>query len=202
MPDTDDSEPTKVLNPPAPRSIPCASARRDGEAMALLGQIGRDEPEHVGAWFLRGHLHARLRQYGEAVGAFATCIVLRPQFAQAYFQRRLAFHAMRDYPQALTDFDQVVRLEPTYAEGFVRRGVTRQFLNRFPEAVADFTTAIDCGERTPRVFILRSRSKAWAGDAVGGKATCGGRWRSPRPTRPAGWNAASAASTSPSPAPR
>jgi len=147
-----------------------AANRRDADALTVLQHVCRAEPDHVGAWFLRGHTHARLRQFGDAAGAFSTCIVLRPRLAQAFFQRGLAYHAMRDYPQALTDFDQVVRLEPGYAEGFVRRGVTRQFLNRFAAAADDFTAAIDLGERTPRLFILRSRSKAWAGDAGGAEA--------------------------------
>ncbi|WP_020468677.1 serine/threonine-protein kinase [Zavarzinella formosa] len=144
-----------------------SASQHDKESLELLRQICADEPGHVGAWFLRGHSHARLGQHAEASGAFGTCIVLRPQFSQAYFQRGISYHAMRDYPQALTDFDRLVRMEPKFMEGFVRRGVTLQFLNRHADAVVDFTAAIDLGEHSPRLFIMRSRAKAGAGDKTG-----------------------------------
>src|SRR5262249_48006240 len=74
-----------------------------------------------------------------------------------------------DHEEARADFDRFLTSRPRVAEGYVNRALALEALGRRAEALADLDKAIDLGVSQTRVYFIRSRLGAAAGDAKGAK---------------------------------
>jgi tetratricopeptide (TPR) repeat protein len=146
------------------------TAGRYRQAVPLLREATRREPQNVWAWFVRGNAHERLGQYPRAEACFDTCIALWPDFHWAYFNRGLAALRQQQWEQAEGDFDHCLRLRPDVAEAYVNRALARQGRGAFAAAADDVTAALDRGAADTRLFLLRAQLRRQAGDAAGAAA--------------------------------
>jgi tetratricopeptide (TPR) repeat protein len=147
-----------------------SAAGRPGEALALLEQATRQEPDNVWLWFDRGLCHEQLGQDADAVACYNACLALRPRFALLYCKRGLVYLRQRQHARAAADFDQALQHQPDLAEALVNRALARLGLKQYAAAEEDLTRALALGVSAPRVHLIRARVRAQAGDARGAQA--------------------------------
>ena len=137
------------------------------EALPLLQQASRLEPQNFWAWFILANGYERLGLDGRAESCYGACIALWPSFPWAYFNRGLALLRQRDYQLACADFDQVLRLRPDLVEAYLNRALLRQGLRQFKKAEDDLTEALKRDGAPTRLFFLRARVRTQLGDQAG-----------------------------------
>lgn len=124
------------------------------EALAVLGEIVRQEPENTlarqvlaKAYNNAGVEATTQKRWQEAVRAFEEALRLDPTLETARANRSAALWKWgvsleeRDLSQALRIFEQFLEAEPKSVAGHVRVGVLYAQLNDFPRALAAFERA-------------------------------------------------------------
>ncbi len=158
------------------------------DALALLGGFCERHPDHFGAWFLRGTCRDALGRHAEAAADLSVCVALRPDFPLAYAHRGLARLNGKLWADAEADFTRALELKPDWMLALLNRALAREGLKKYGPAAGDLTTAAADGDAPTRVYFLRSRVRAAAGDAVGAAADrAEGLKREPRD--PLSWTA-------------
>jgi tetratricopeptide (TPR) repeat protein len=173
----DDAHSARLANKAA--TLPCKTVRdlywqasvhfsqgRPGEALPLLHEATRREPDNFWAWFVLANCYDRLGQDVRAESAYATCTALMPDFAWSHFNRGLALLRQRDYTRAITQFDSAIRLKPDLIDAIINRALAHQGDRDYRNAIADLTTAIEQGSTETRLYFLRSRLQGLLGDAT------------------------------------
>ncbi len=146
-----------------------AAAGRPREALPLLREATRRDPQHFWAWFLLGNCQDELGDDGSAVSCYGSCIVLAPHAPAAFFNRGLAHLRRKDYEQARADLERTIQLRPDRDEAHINLALALQGLGRHADAVKELTAALDRGAAPTRVYFLRARARQRAGDAEGAR---------------------------------
>jgi tetratricopeptide (TPR) repeat protein len=139
------------------------------DALPLLQEAARREPQNFWAWFTLANGYDRLGMDARAEGCYDACLALWPRFHWAHFNRGLAYFRQQDYLLACADFDETIRLRPDLADAYLNRALARQGLNQLAEAEQDFTEAMDRGGQATRLHFLRSRVREKRGDKEGAR---------------------------------
>lgn len=147
-----------------------AKGGRFREALPILRDAVRSNPQDYQVHFLKGICHDYLAQHSDAASEYSVCIALRPTFFGAYYNRGLSLLRQNEFKLALADFDEVERLQPDHSELYVQRSIARQGVGKPAEAISDLTTALDRGFAQTRVFFMRAKLREKTGDAAGAKA--------------------------------
>src|SRR5262249_47944039 len=79
----------------------------------------------------------------------------------------LAYLRQQDYSAALADFDHGVAQRPELPEPYLNRALARQGLGQFKSAIEDLTTALEKPNAPTRIYFMRARVRARAGDRAG-----------------------------------
>ena len=142
------------------------AAGRLREALPLLQDATRLEPQNFWAWFVLANCWDRLSVDGEAKACYGTCIALQPSFPWAHFNRGLVLLRQQDYRSACTDFDTVIETRPDLTDAYLNRALARQGLQQYAQAEQDLTEALNRGGPT-RLYFLRARIREKRGDKDG-----------------------------------
>ncbi|MHC5539672.1 tetratricopeptide repeat protein, partial [Singulisphaera rosea] len=95
------------------------------------------QPQEFWSSFYQGLCQYRLKQYGEAVATFRTCIAIRPN-AVCYYNRGLALEALGKIESAKRDYGRALSLDPGLASAALNRGILAYHEGRNHEAIEDF----------------------------------------------------------------
>jgi tetratricopeptide (TPR) repeat protein len=139
------------------------------EALPLLHEATRREPQNFWAWYSRGICYENLAEDARAEACFDVCTALWPSFPWTYYHRGLTFLRRENYPLAAADFDQVLRLRPGLTSAYMSRALARLGLKKYDQAIADLTTALDLGATETRIYFMRATARARAGDQEGAR---------------------------------
>jgi serine/threonine protein kinase/tetratricopeptide (TPR) repeat protein len=139
------------------------------EALPLLNEAIRLKPKDFHLHHLQAVCHDNLAMYAEAISCYRACIALRPDSHMAYLNRGLSYLKQGNYELARADFDQVVRMNPDFVETYVYRAMALEGLKKYADAIGDVTEAIDRGDTQTRLYFLRAKFRADAGDPEGAK---------------------------------
>lgn len=141
------------------------------EAVTLLQELVRKEPQHFAAWYLLGNCYLDgLARESDAVACYTTCLALWPDFYAAYYNRGLAELRRRHHAEALQDFNRALQLRPEHAESFIHRALVYKNLTKYAEAEADLSAALKLGASPSRLHLLRSEVRGLRGDRPGAAA--------------------------------
>jgi serine/threonine protein kinase len=149
-----------------------AVSGRYKEALPLLNEATRRDPENFLAWYVTGYCFNNLALYGDAVASYTTCAALRPDFAPNWHNRARARLSRNDDARldnrlAVADLDEALRLKPDLAEALVDRAFAHQRLNDPRAAVADLTRAVELRPGLTHAYFMRAQSRRQIGDAAG-----------------------------------
>jgi serine/threonine protein kinase/lipoprotein NlpI len=140
------------------------------QALPLLSEATRLQPQYVWPWFYQGFCHQELGQDLEAIRCYTACIALAPRLSNSYlpyFNRGLAYVRQRRFPEACADFDQAISLRPGAAEAFINRGIARTEAGQYAAAIEDLSHALELDPSLTRVYFLRATARERAGDRAG-----------------------------------
>jgi tetratricopeptide (TPR) repeat protein len=100
----------------------------------------------------QGLIHARLRQYLQAVEPYTQALALGPD-ATTLAYRGWVYLKLEAPRPALRDFDEALKLDPDHAYALCGRGHARLSLGRMTDAVADAEQALRRGSQTEQVLF-------------------------------------------------
>ncbi|MDE2379280.1 tetratricopeptide repeat protein [Bradyrhizobium sp.] len=121
--------------------ITTTDRRRGAEYDRLTDAINRN-PQDADAYYKRGNILARLKEYDLAANDFGRAIEYGPGNAQAYNNRCFVYVALGRGQMAVTDCNEALRLRPDYADALDSRGLANLMLGRLDPAIADFNDAL------------------------------------------------------------
>ena len=102
-------------------------------------------PYYTQAYYLRGQIFAKQKDFAQAINDFDKAISQDSSFAGALHQRALAHQESRDYRQALKDFDSALALEPLNALTLRDRAIAHRDAGNYDQAVDDYEEAMRLG---------------------------------------------------------
>ena len=102
-------------------------------------------PYYTQAYYLRGQIFAKQKEFAQAVKDFDTAISQDSSFASAMHQRALVHQENRAYGQALKDFDRALALEPLNALTLRDRALAHRDAGDYDQAVDDYEEAMRLG---------------------------------------------------------
>jgi eukaryotic-like serine/threonine-protein kinase len=140
------------------------------EALPLLDEAIRRDPQNFAAWFVQGDCHDALSHDAEAAACFSACIALRPAFHGSWFNRGLVYLKQRLYEGSLADFDRAIKLRPDLPDAYINRALAKEGRNDYRSAVQDLTAALERGTPRTRVYFMRAYAHRKAGDQAAAKA--------------------------------
>jgi regulator of sirC expression with transglutaminase-like and TPR domain len=135
-----DPRPDVVKPPPIP-DRPSIDPADDALIKNLDVQL-QHNPRDAVAFYKRGQLYARNRDYSRAAADFDAAIQLNPKDAEAFNNRCWARAMFTDLQIALKDCNEALRLQPRYADALDSRGLVHLKLDMIQEAVADYDAAL------------------------------------------------------------
>jgi serine/threonine protein kinase/tetratricopeptide (TPR) repeat protein len=146
------------------------------EALPLLQEATRRDPQNFLAWFVQGYCHHLLSQFGDAIGCYTTCVALRPDFAPSHYNRGLARlyrndeSRYQDNLRAAADFTEAIRLDPVLVDAYFDRAVARRRLKDPRGAIADLDRVLELRPGRIEAYFNRALSRREIGDGAGAGA--------------------------------
>jgi tetratricopeptide (TPR) repeat protein len=131
-----------VNRPSESKTDQIATDRRRGAEYDRLTEAINRNSQDADAYYKRGNILARLREYEPAGRDFSRTIELDPMNAQAFNNRCWVNVALGLGQMAITDCNEALRLRPDYADALDSRGLANLMLGRLDPAISDFNDAL------------------------------------------------------------
>jgi len=144
-------------------------AYRDGrndEAISLLDEAIKLDPNNAGIHVDRGNVWYVKQAYERAIADFSEAIHLDPNCATAYCNRAFALNTVGGLDEAVTDFNAAIRLEAQFGRAYNGRGRVFQAKGMIDTAIADFDEAIRLDPNYAAAYENRSTAYAKKGNAA------------------------------------
>jgi len=95
------------------------------------------------AYFNRGKVYGKLKNYKKEITDYTTALQLDPDFAEAYKFRGTAYRHINKYTEAIRDFSCAIQIQPDDAEALFNRGIVYYYSDQPELAVEDYTRVIE-----------------------------------------------------------
>jgi tetratricopeptide (TPR) repeat protein len=162
-------------SPPAP-SAPSPTAEADqlvrkavgliesnpAEAKTVLQQAVAKDPRSVQANFQLGHVYVKLKEYPNALSAYAKAGEIDPNFADAFFNMGYVNAVRKEYAKAERMYAKVVTLSPVYVdEALFNLGMVQEKQGKRKESLQNIEKAlsINPGNEPARKALARMKGK-------------------------------------------
>lgn len=120
------------------------------QAIALLREVIREEPDDADAHLLLGATLALVPERSEAVKELQRAVELRPTFAPAYSALGAALARFAELDAARRMFEKAIELDPTFAEAHVNLALLLAQRKEFTSAREHFVRAIEIQGNSPQ----------------------------------------------------
>jgi tetratricopeptide (TPR) repeat protein len=144
-------------------------AGENRQALALLGELSRQDPRNEFVWFWSGICFARLGQYERAADHFNTSIALRPDYFGSHLERGRAQLALKRFEPALADLDRAIVLKPDTVTAYLDRAVVKSESKDYAGSIADLTHVLNSEGAPTRAYFMRARVRDMAGEREGAR---------------------------------
>ncbi|EJN08824.1 lipopolysaccharide assembly protein LapB [Herbaspirillum sp. YR522] len=118
------------------------SGRNDGQALQLIEQATRLQPELADAWHRRAMLQERAGQFDSARRSMAQALRLDRQRAGYWLDAGLIEHADGMFEDALRYFDEALIVDPELTDAHVSRGTSLARLRQYEQAIDSYRRAL------------------------------------------------------------
>jgi len=120
----------------------------------LWSYVIEKEPQTVPrAYYNRGVVFYRMRQFDKAITDFDKAISLRPSYYKAYNNRGLVLAQMGHYDLAIENYNIVIDLRPLDDTAYYNRGLALNRIGEVDRAKADFDRSIQLNPLNHKAYI-------------------------------------------------
>jgi serine/threonine protein kinase/Flp pilus assembly protein TadD len=159
-------------------------SRKYSDALALLEQVVKKEPQHAPGQFCLAYCKEQLGQHDAALERYEVAQSLLPKDARPAVQHGIIHMVQAKHQEAVKDFTQAIDLDPVHPlahrnRGFAqfRLGERNQERSRmkeaeafFKNAEADLTKALALGAGPMQIHLYRAQVRQKLGNTVGAVA--------------------------------
>lgn len=96
-------------------------------------------PDYAEAYYNRGNLKAKTKDFVGAMNDYKKAIVLNPEFHPAYTQLGTLKAMMNQMDEAMQYFNKALEIKPDFTEALLNRGIAEISLRDYKGAVRDFS---------------------------------------------------------------
>ena len=119
-----------------------AQQGRNAEALDMIGQALRIDPNVPDALLNYGNVLKNMGRFDEALAAYDRALAVRPGFVGALFNTANAYREMKRPADAVAGYDRVLSLQAGHEGALVNRGNALHTLGREKDALASFDAAL------------------------------------------------------------
>jgi tetratricopeptide (TPR) repeat protein len=134
-----------------------AAAGQEAQALVVLNQAVRQQPESAAAYLARGDAYARAGEPERALEDYGLALALEPQNPAVFLSRGLVSFALREYERAIGDFDRHLALAPDSAPGYYNRALAHTARGDHQSALADYNRYLALRPLDADGFVARGR---------------------------------------------
>ena len=115
-----------------------------GDLESALEAFGKaiERGPNAGAYYGRGVVRCKLRDYPAAIADLCRAIEMRPRFPAAFTERGLAHVESGDVEKGIQDYDTAIAIDPSYGVAHENKGAACLMLERWAEAVPHLDIAL------------------------------------------------------------
>jgi tetratricopeptide (TPR) repeat protein len=135
------------------------------EALKLVNQAIKLQPNYTQAYVLRGWLHSQLKNNSQALLDYNKAISIDPEYDGSYLLRASAKIALEDQSGALNDYNKAISINPENFIALENRGSVKLILSDGRGALDDFNRASKINNNSDRLIV--SIGRCGANGAVG-----------------------------------
>lgn len=125
---------------------------RDAEALGLVDEMLRTEPQNAAAHYQKAAIFSKTNQTDKAVGSYRDAVTADPNMAAAWFDLGVIYYNQEKYAEALPAYQTVVKLEPENYKAHANLASTFRQLERFAEANAAYKAAEPGNKNNPDLY--------------------------------------------------
>ncbi|MBD0400913.1 tetratricopeptide repeat protein [Flammeovirga sp. EKP202] len=114
----------------------------NGEAISLLDNITRINPDNPITWHDLGALYYKNKMLDKAKDCFTKSLILNPQLSISYNHRGIIYENQKQYSLAFDDFTRAIQYDTTYVDAYNNRGLIYMHFEDYSQAEGDFSDAI------------------------------------------------------------
>lgn len=132
------------------------------EAKTVLQQAVAKDPRSVQANFQLGHVYVKLKEYPNALSAYAKAGEIDPNFADAFFNMGYVHAVRKEYAKAERMYAKVVTLSPVYVdEALFNLGMVQEKQGKRKESLQNIEKAlsINPGNEPAKKALARMKGK-------------------------------------------
>lgn len=139
------------------RGVGYAAVGRLKEAMADLNRAIGLNPRYSHAYYNRGELRYKFKDYPAAVKDYAMAIKLGASDAAVYVSRGHAYYRMERFGDALRDYGEAIKRDSQNASAYINRGDTYSDVGKYGLAAKDYRSAVKVAPNNGRAY----QAAAW-----------------------------------------
>ncbi len=140
-------------------------AGKHAEAIELLTQIIRRNPNSAIDYNNRGLMYMRQGQYTAALADLNWAIDLNPELDNAYNNRASCHAQLGNTNAALDDYEIALDINPANVRAWINQGITFRELELYDLAIENFDIALALGKRHQgRIYAERGKTHHVRGD--------------------------------------
>ncbi len=132
------------------------------EAKSILLQAIAKDPRSVQGHFQLGHAYVKMKEYPDALAAYAKAGEVDPKFADAFFNMGYVHAVRKEYAKAEGMYEKVVALSPMYLdEALYNLGMIQEKIGKRKESLRNIEKAlsINPGNEPARKALARLKGK-------------------------------------------
>ncbi|WP_218080605.1 tetratricopeptide repeat protein [Anthocerotibacter panamensis] len=138
------------------------------QALALLAEAIRRNPDFYTAYENRAQLYMLTGNYTQALADFAQALRYNRNDL-TYYQRGVVYSFQKNYPEAIRDYTEALRFNPNHLEALHNRAVCYLSLRDSTHALADLNREIALRPNEPEVYLARGAARANTQDRDGAR---------------------------------
>jgi tetratricopeptide (TPR) repeat protein len=131
---------------------------RFSNALELLDEVIRLNPDNSEAWNDKGILLDSLDKHSEALECFEKALELQPAYNDALLNKGIALSGLNKQAEALDIFNEVLRYDSTLEEAWLNKGFANFSLRQFDQAVESLKKGLELDPRNEEGLVKLGES--------------------------------------------
>ena len=124
-------------------SVALSKQQKRTEAIAILEQAAKIQPDNPFPLELKAQLLAGNNQFNEAIDSYQQALAMNPESSSYYWALGNIYLAQNELPKALDAFDQFLSIKPGSAVGFIKKGIVYSLQNDNENAEKTYLAALE-----------------------------------------------------------